>query len=547
MGRIQGTTVNVTAAQTTLSPALTGIVAGNTLILSVVDATQTSGYAASGVSGAGATWYRGVSTAGTVGIIDIWVGLNATGSGGSQTVTVTMQASATAGCQMDEWNGISALPVLEAFAVAGASSTAPALTLTPTDVGDVLYVFSDAPAETASPASPWSALVGPTTAGVQKNGIAYLIAPSGAAQTATWTVLAGAWTTCGVILHTATAVGYEIQNDTAAQNNAATLEAQARPDYVDSIITADAHLGSGVLSGCCVSPNTGSDLKFQVGAGTSLVNWGPVTVAAVTGQAVTAADATNPRRDLVSVNQAGTITYTAGVASATPCPPTLPRWSTALGFIDVPANATQIDATTSTSTGHVIDKRVLLGFPPSVSDYYNLITNSLAETTPRRVGLASNLTPAQGTLVCLAITLPAGMTIGHIIFSSLNAAASTPTHWWFALLDSNLNLLAVTADQLTAAWAANTQKSLAIATTAQGTQSTFTTTYTGRHYLGIMMTATTRISLAASGQTGVGDPSAFAPILFGSSTASLTAAPTFPFTGTALTALGLTAWGNVAV
>jgi hypothetical protein len=59
--------------------------------------------------------------------------------------------------------------------------------------------------------------------------------------------------------------------------------------------------------------------------------------------------------------------------------------------------------------------------------------------------------------------------------------------------------LARTADQTTAAWAANTIKTLAIAQATAGSASSYTTTYSGLHYLGVMIKASTNPSLISEG------------------------------------------------
>lgn len=108
-------------------------------------------------------------------------------------------------------------------------------------------------------------------------------------------------------------------------------------------------------------------------------------------------------------------------------------------------------------------------------------------TAPRWGCAAQTLAGALNGTVCIQpIWLPKGLTIGHLMFQSGSTGFVDPTHWWFGLYDNNLNQLATTADQTTAAWAANTAKALAIHTTAAGTVSSFVTTYSGMHYIGIL-------------------------------------------------------------
>ncbi|MDX2538575.1 right-handed parallel beta-helix repeat-containing protein [Streptomyces scabiei] len=120
------------------------------------------------------------------------------------------------------------------------------------------------------------------------------------------------------------------------------------------------------------------------------------------------------------------------------------------------------------------------------------------ETTSRlRCGTTS--TPTSGTLYLVPIWLPKGLVISNLSFVSGGTAVATPTNWWFTLHNSAKVALARTADQTTAAWAANTAKTLAIAQTTAGAGSSYTTTYTGLHYLGVMIKATTVCSLISEG------------------------------------------------
>jgi hypothetical protein len=120
------------------------------------------------------------------------------------------------------------------------------------------------------------------------------------------------------------------------------------------------------------------------------------------------------------------------------------------------------------------------------------------ETTSRlRCGTTS--TPTSGTLYLVPIWLPKGLVISNLAFVSGGTAAVTPTNWWFTLHNSSRVALARTADQTTTAWAANTIKSLAIAQTTAGAASSYTTTYSGLHYVGVMIKATTVCSLISEG------------------------------------------------
>lgn len=89
-------------------------------------------------------------------------------------------------------------------------------------------------------------------------------------------------------------------------------------------------------------------------------------------------------------------------------------------------------------------------------------------------------------MTSVPLYLTAGDVITNLSFESGATAAGTPTNWWFALYDTagTPALLGQTADQLTAAWAAFTVKTLALA-------SAYTATKTGVYWASIMVKATT--------------------------------------------------------
>lgn len=157
------------------------------------------------------------------------------------------------------------------------------------------------------------------------------------------------------------------------------------------------------------------------------------------------------------------------------------------------------------------------------------------ETTSRlRVGTSN--TPTSGTLYLVPIWLPKGTVVSNITFASAANAAVTPTNWWFSLHNSAKVALARTADQTTAAWAANAKKTLAIAQTTAGAGSSYTTTYTGLHYLGVMIKATTVPSLVSEGS--IADFLASDSPGFGGTDAGLSTPPTVSGAGFTAGAFG---------
>lgn len=149
-------------------------------------------------------------------------------------------------------------------------------------------------------------------------------------------------------------------------------------------------------------------------------------------------------------------------------------------------------------------------------------------TVPRWTS-AGSTTPTSGTLYLTPIALPADLDVTSITFCSVTTGATSPSNWWFGLFDEQRAALALTADQLTAGWAANTAKTLALTAPA-------TTTYEGVHYLGVMVAAATPPTLmTTAGAPAATDIAAVAP-KSGASTTGLTVPPSLPFTAAAITA-----------
>ena len=160
-----------------------------------------------------------------------------------------------------------------------------------------------------------------------------------------------------------------------------------------------------------------------------------------------------------------------------------------------------------------------------------------AESIPRAQVDADTAALATGVLTFVACYLQAGIPVSSITAVSGGTAAGTPTNQWFALYDSSLDKLAVTADDTTTAWAANTAKTLTISPA-------FTPTYTGLHYIGVMVKATTVPTLAGAATrlaiTGL------TPKTAGSSTGSLTNPASAPSVAAALTAIATTPYVYVS-
>ncbi|MFF9265837.1 hypothetical protein [Streptomyces longwoodensis] len=166
--------------------------------------------------------------------------------------------------------------------------------------------------------------------------------------------------------------------------------------------------------------------------------------------------------------------------------------------------------------------------------------------TDTRLAYGTASTYTSGQLVLVPIWLPAGVAVSQISFASGGTAGASLTNQWFMLLNSSRVALARTADATTAAWAANTVKTLAIAQTTAGASATsYTTTYTGLHYLGLMIAGTTMPSLISQGN--VIAVNLISPA-FGVANTGMTTPPTITsgaFTATAPSGTGYSYYGSV--
>ncbi len=100
-------------------------------------------------------------------------------------------------------------------------------------------------------------------------------------------------------------------------------------------------------------------------------------------------------------------------------------------------------------------------------------------------------------MTSVAVHLEVGETVAKIAFCSGGTALSAGSNWWFALYDNSATpaLLAQTADQTTTAWAADTVKDIALATSQSIAK-------TGVYYAAVMVKATTVPTLMGALQGG---------------------------------------------
>lgn len=172
--------------------------------------------------------------------------------------------------------------------------------------------------------------------------------------------------------------------------------------------------------------------------------------------------------------------------------------------------------------------------PPSLDGIALAPAGATAQSLPRTmVTSAAEALGGTGVLVMQAIALPANTVVNNLNWVIGTTAAVTPTHQWGALFNASRVQLATTTDGLTTAITAGLTLTSPIAAIAQGAATSFTTTYTGLYYVGLLITAGTMPTV--EGATGVATASTVPPILSGTSTGSLTTPTAFPTTATALT------------
>ena len=126
----------------------------------------------------------------------------------------------------------------------------------------------------------------------------------------------------------------------------------------------------GVLSGLEVTENSTPDMNVIVGSGSAIVNGTLVTKSTSTTVAITAADDTNPRITIITLNDSGNITATDGTPAANPVPPDLPANNILLALIWVPAGATAI------YNSNIYDRRLMTAKIKGVNIDSGVITNT---------------------------------------------------------------------------------------------------------------------------------------------------------------------------
>lgn len=130
---------------------------------------------------------------------------------------------------------------------------------------------------------------------------------------------------------------------------------------------------------------------------------------------------------------------------------------------------------------------------------YQAASAPTAETIPRGTITSSAALSASGTLFVTAIGLPKGLALNGLGFYTGGTPLTGLSHGWYVLLDNNRVVRAATADQTSGSWlsVANTDYPLLIS-------GSYTTSYSGQYYIGIMAVATGMPSIATGGGVNAG-------------------------------------------
>lgn len=111
--------------------------------------------------------------------------------------------------------------------------------------------------------------------------------------------------------------------------------------------------GVGVISGCAVTAQGSPNMTVAVASGVVRVNGKRVAVSSG-NVTVSTADGSNPRIDLIVVDDSGTKDAIDGTAASAPKAPDIPANSVVLAFVYVPASDTTI------ASNQITDKRCIV-------------------------------------------------------------------------------------------------------------------------------------------------------------------------------------------
>lgn len=232
----------------------------------------------------------------------------------------------------------------------------------------------------------------------------------------------------------------DIQSITNGTNG---YDSQAVEDATDLAILAAAGDETGVISGCGVTAQGSPNMTVQVAAGTVIINGLVVPVAAVASQTIAAADSTD-RRDIVVVNNSGTVSVTKGTDCGTagwtrtstnlpPVKPSIPANSVVLAEVVVTST------TTSVAAANIVDKTNIISVPVT-GTVLTATTTVTATATAAVTALNQPLVPSQNydfecnlfvnnsssgsTGVSIGVVVPTGATLQYSVLGCTNSTTT---------------------------------------------------------------------------------------------------------------------------
>lgn len=284
------------------------------------------------------------------------------------------------------------------------------------------------------------------------------------------------------------------------------LEADGRMLYVDTgaLVYGDAPEGGGGAGLNVVRAATTENITLsgtQTIDGVSLIADDPVLVK---NQTTTSENGTYYVKagawlltewdgpDVTMVVREGTVNggrIFTNASNLTPLPQAFPASSVTSGVFDS-ARIPNLDASKLTTGTFESDRLTFPGHPgwnyvgPTTTYPAAGGVQPLAETLPVWFNNSNTSVLVSGRMSIVGIVLTKSQPITSVGFYSATTAAGTPTNQWFCILNSAMQIVAVTINDTSTAWAANTAKILALT-------GTYVVPFTGVYHLGIMVSATT--------------------------------------------------------
>jgi hypothetical protein len=161
-------------------------------------------------------------------------------------------------------------------------------------------------------------------------------------------------------------------------NNKTTTVVAINENY-DNINTINSEtFGVGILSGLTVSAQSTPNMTVSVSTGTTYMpNGVRMTPATNASLAITTANETNPRKDIVYVNSSGVTSYLSGTAGTSPTAPSVPSGGIPLAEIYVGVGVTSITSANITDTRNIIQSNADL--VSAINENKNSIDNKISK------------------------------------------------------------------------------------------------------------------------------------------------------------------------